>query len=151
MIIERLRNTDLLQVSQLIKKAFDDSVAPTLSEEGVVTFKGGLTPESIQSRLDQGNPFIVCRSDTSIVGVGEIRNSNHLNLLFVEPTMQKKGIGRKIFSALLNTVQESEVTVNSSLNAVEAYKKFGFIENGLANEVRGIKYQPMVFKIGLKT
>ena len=67
MIIERLKITELLQVSQLIERAFDESVAPTLSEEGVVTFKSGLTPESIQGRLDHGNPFIVCRSDTSIV------------------------------------------------------------------------------------
>ena len=74
-----------------------------------------------------------------------------MNLLFVEPSMQKSGVGRKIFDELLRGVKESEVTVNSSLNSIGAYKQFGFTENGLANEVKGIKYQPMVYKIESKT
>ena len=148
---EKLKISDLPFTSLLIERAFDHSVAPTLSEEGVATFKRSFTHESIQNRLNSGNIFIVCRSNSSIVGVGEIRDKSHLNLLFVEPRLQKRGVGRKIFNELLRTVKEREVTVNSSLNSTEAYKQFGFIENGLANEVRGIKYQPMIYKIESKT
>ena len=149
--IDKLKTSDLLFASSLIERAFDHSVAPTLSEEGVATFKRGLTLESMRNRLSLGNLFIVCRSKGSIVGVGEIRDKNHLNLLFVEPSMQKSGVGRKIFNELLRAVKESEVTVNSSLNSIGAYKQFGFTENGLASEVKGIKYQPMVHKIESKT
>ena len=148
---EKLKISDLSFASLLIERAFDHSVAPTLSEEGVATFKRGLTLESIKNRLSSGNVFIVCRSKNSIVGVGEIRDKNHLNLLFVEPNMQKSGVGRKIFNELLRAVKESEVTVNSSLNSTGAYRQFGFVENGLPSEVKGIKYQPMVYKIESKT
>ncbi len=151
MRIEKLKINDLSFASALIEKAFDHSVAPTLSEEGVAAFKSGLTQESIKNRLNLGNLFIVCRNNNLIVGVGEIRDKNHLNLLFVEPSMQKSGIGRKIFNELLRSVKESEVTVNSSLNSIDAYKQFGFIENGQPSEVKGIKYQPMVYKIEAKT
>lgn len=151
MKIEKLKISDLSLASVLIEKAFDHSVAPTLSDEGIATFKSGLTHESIRNRLNSGNLFIACRSNNSIIGVGEIRDNNHLNLLFVEPSKQKNGIGRKIFNELLRSVRESEVTVNSSLNSVGAYKKFGFVESGRPNEVKGIKYQPMVYKIEAKT
>ncbi|MEJ2419204.1 MAG: GNAT family N-acetyltransferase [Exilibacterium sp.] len=151
MRLEKLKINDISTVSLLIEKAFDHSVAPTLSEEGIATFKSGLTLESVQNRLRSGNLFIVCRSKNKIIGVGEIRDKNHLNLLFVEPDMQRSGIGRKIFYELLRNVKESEVTVNSSLNSIGAYKKFGFIESGAAGEVKGIKYQPLVYKIEPKT
>ena len=151
MRIDKLKTNDLLFASSLIERAFDHSVAPTLSEEGVATFKRGLTLESIESRLSLGNLFVVCRSKGAIVGIGEIRDRNHLNLLFVEPSMQRSGVGGKIFDELLRAVKDSEVTVNSSLNSIGAYKQFGFTENGLANEVKGIKYQPMVYKIASKT
>ncbi|MFS1526427.1 GNAT family N-acetyltransferase [Microbulbifer sp. 2304DJ12-6] len=151
MRLEKLKISDLSIASSLIEKAFDDSVAPTLSKEGIATFKSGLTLESIKKRLSSGNLFIVCRSKSAIVGVGEIRDKNHLNLLFVEPSMQKVGIGRKIFYELLRSVKESEVTVNSSLNSIGAYKQFGFIESDVVGEVKGIKYQPMVYKVEPKT
>ncbi len=149
--LEKLRVDDISLASLLIERAFDDSVAPTLSKEGVAIFKSGLTLESIKKRLSSGNLIIACYNKNTIVGVGEIRDKNHLNLLFVEPSMQKVGIGRKIFNELLGSIKESEVTVNSSLNAIEAYKQFGFIENGVAGEVKGIKYQPMVYKIFSET
>ena len=73
MRIDKLKTNDLLFASSLIERSFDHSVAPTLSEEGVATFKRGLTLESIGSRLSLGNLFIVCRSKGAIVGIGEIR------------------------------------------------------------------------------
>jgi len=149
--IEKLKISDLSFASMLIEKAFDHSVASTLSDEGIATFKNGLTQESIQNRLNSGNLFIACRNNSSIIGVGEIRDNNHLNLLFVEPDMQKSGVGRKIFNELLRSVKESEVTVNSSLNSVGAYKQLGFIDSGQPSEVKGIKYQPMVYKIEVQT
>lgn len=145
LVVEKLKINDLLFVSQLIERSFNESVAPTLNDEGVETFKSGLAIESLKKRLDSGNLFIICRNDKEIVGVGEIRDKNHLNLFFVEPNLQKKGIGRKIFNKLICHIEANKITVNSSLNAIKAYKQLGFNENGLPDEVNGIKYQPMVY------
>ena len=148
--IEKIQLKDVLAVSQLIERSFLEAVAPTLTKEGVSTFRNGLTPESIKKRLAQGNLFIVCRSELNIVGVGEVRDNNHINLLFVEPAMQRKGIGRKLLRSLIHDIPKNKVTVNASLNAVNAYKRFGFEESGPENDVRGICYQPMVFEIQQK-
>lgn len=143
--IQQLSEEDILPVSQLIDRAFTESVAPTLTDEGVSTFKMGITPESIEQRLLSDNTFVICKNENTIVGVGETRNHNHINLLFVEPCLQRKGIGRKLLLNLINCVTQSEVTVNSSLNAVSAYKKLGFEECAPISDIKGIKYQPMVY------
>lgn len=148
--IQKLREEDILPVSQLIKRAFTESVASTLTDEGVSTFNTGITPESIEKRLLSDNRFVVCKNKKTIVGVGEIRDNSHIKMLFVEPCMQRKGIGRKLLHNLIDGITKSEVTVNSSLNAVEAYKKLGFQKRGLKNETNGIKYQPMVYIIKQK-
>jgi GNAT superfamily N-acetyltransferase len=145
--IQKLNKSEIISVSQLIEKAFMESVAPTLTNKGIDTFKTEITPESIENRLISGNIFITCKNKNNIVGVGEIRNNNHLNLLFVEPCQQRKGIGRKLLLNLIEYITKSEITVNSSLNAVNAYKNLGFIKCAPENKIQGIKYQPMVYTI----
>ena len=147
--IEELHQKDVVAVSKLIDRSFSKSVASTLTNEGVITFMSGLTSESIEKRLASGNTFIVCRNETSIVGVAEIRDNNHLNLLFVEPSIQRKGIGRKLLLNLVDRVLGNQITVNSSLNSIDAYIKFGFQKTGPKSEVKGIRYQPMAYEIRL--
>ncbi len=143
--IQQLQTDDIPSVSQLIKRAFTESVAHTLTDDGINNFEAGVTPESIEERFLSGNTFVICKNKNTIVGVGEIRNKNHLNLLFVESSMQRKGVGRKLLINLVGGVEKNEITVNSSLNAVNAYKKLGFKECGTKDEISGIKYQPMIY------
>lgn len=137
---------DIQSVSLLIERAFQDSVAPTLSDEGIANFLAGISPVAIEKRLSSGNMFIVCKTDHAIVGVGEIRAKSHLNLFFVEPGMQRKGIGRHLLLNLLSRVREKEITVNSSFNAINVYKRLGFRACGAKSETGGIKYQPMMYR-----
>lgn len=142
---QQLHADDIQSVSLLVNRAFTESVAPTLTNEGIINFASGVTPESIKERLLSGNTFVICKINNTIVGIGEVRNKNHLNLLFVEPGMQRKGIGRKLLMNLSDGVESNEITVNSSLNAVNIYKKLGFKESGTKDEINGIKYQPMIY------
>jgi len=119
MIFERLKPDDIANASQLVQHSFMDSVASSLTEEGIGTFQSGMTHEAFAERLKSGNIFLVCKIKDKIVGLGEVRNKNHLNLLFVDPLFQKKGIGRKLFLRLLALITEKEVTVNASINSVE--------------------------------
>ena len=144
--IQTLKIKDISAVSKLIDHVFSESVASTLTDEGIQNFKAGITPESIKKRLSSGNSFIICKYNNNVVAMGEIRNHNHLNLFFVASNMQRKGIGRKLFLTLLKTATNNEVTVNASLNSICAYTKLGFTVSGSENEIDGIKYQPMIYK-----
>ena len=57
------------------------------------------------------------------------------------------GVGRKLFARLLSDIDEKSLTVNASINAVGAYLRYGFQKSGPENQVRGIRYQPMVYQI----
>lgn len=137
---------DIEAVCALILKSFSQFVAPTLNDEGIETFRAGISKNEILKRANAGSIFLVCKTNAAIVGVVELRNKNHLNLLFVDPGAQRKGIGKLLFHFLSKKIFEKEITVNSSLNAIEAYRQFGFIENGLESEVRGIRYMPMIYR-----
>ena len=78
LVFQPLHTDDIQSVSFLIKRVFTESVAPTLTKEGVSNFESGITPESIKERLLSGNTFIICKNKNTIVGVGEIRNKSHL-------------------------------------------------------------------------
>jgi GNAT superfamily N-acetyltransferase len=75
------------------------------------------------------------------VGVLHVKNGNHIALFFVLPTCQRQGIGR----ALIRTVDQicPLLTVNSSVNAVASYERFGFCAVGPERIVDGIRFVPM--------
>ncbi|MEM7359909.1 MAG: GNAT family N-acetyltransferase [Pseudomonadota bacterium] len=145
--LEELKPKDLPEAVDLIDRSFSDAVAPILNKEGVATFKNSLTIESLGERLNTGNLIMVCKSAGVIIGVAEVRDENHLNLLFVDPSKQRSGIGRRLLDSLIDRIEHRELTVNSSLNSIDAYAKYGFQESGSVCEVQGIRYQPMMLKI----
>jgi len=81
-----------------------------------------------------------------VVGYISIKNNNHLYHLFVSEQYQRKGIAKQLWRHAANKCMSNTYTVRSSLNAVPIYKKFGFVESGLAQHKDGVGFQPMVFK-----
>jgi len=140
-----MEERDVEAVVQLIELSFGEAVAPTFSDEGVNRFMSGVSVHAIEQRLKAGSLFVVCRDNDLIRGMGEIRNGNHLNLLFVHPEEKNKGIGRRLFANLLERAQCQMVTVNASLNAIAAYRALGFIDRSQDQEKQGIKFRPMLY------
>lgn len=145
MEVTPLVSEDIAAVSKLIEKSFLQFVAPTLNEEGIKNFRLGVSVGAINKRVLNGKLFLVCKIKTIIVGLVEVRNNDHINLLFVAVNAQNKGVGRTLIHSVIKIVSASAITVNSSLNAVVAYQKYGFIENGHEGDENGIRYQPMIY------
>ena len=142
---EKLSSDDIVSASMLVNSVFLDSIAPTLTQQGIQTFQSAMTAEAMLKRLQIENRFLVCKQAGSIVGLGEVRDINHLNLLFVLPAMQRKGIGRQLFNRLIRDIPDNMITVNASLNSVSAYKTLGFEITSEIKEVRGIRSQAMIY------
>jgi predicted GNAT family N-acyltransferase len=73
---------------------------------------------------------------------------SHIYHLFERSDRQRSGIGRRLMNEALRFISdrcgEATATVNSSLNAVDAYRRFGFRNAG--DEVVdgvGVRFQPM--------
>ena len=82
-----------------------------------------------------------------LIGIIATRNAgSHIALFFVDGHYHHQGVGRSLWNAVLEDSAVNEITVHSSLYAVEVYKKLGFVQSDEVQEDGGIQYIPMVYK-----
>jgi GNAT superfamily N-acetyltransferase len=150
--IRLMRLGEETSVSDLIVRTFQRDIAPHYVEEGIREFLSYVTPEAILSRQARNHVMLVAIQGASLVGILELRGYSHVSLLFVEATRQRKGIGRQLMDKALQLYKTHhpglrEITVNSSPNAVEAYKRFGFHATGELQVKNGIGFVPMALPL----
>jgi GNAT superfamily N-acetyltransferase len=146
--IRLMRSGEESSVSELIITTFQRDVAPLYVEKGIREFLSYVTPEAILSRQTREHVMLVAVQGAYPVGILELREYNHVSLLFVEVARQREGIGRQLIGKALQLCKThqpgfSELTVNSSPNAVKAYKRFGFYATGELQVKNGIGFVPM--------
>jgi GNAT superfamily N-acetyltransferase len=147
-IIRRMQNGEEYQVSSLVQEVFSGVIAPLYSGRGNQEFLKFIEPESIHARTGKDHVVYVAEDKMlkRIVGILEIKNFLHIELLFVEKSYQHKGIGRLLLEKVKVSGTEKsvhEITVNSSPNAVRAYQSYGFTILDEEKEKNGIRYVPM--------
>jgi len=138
---------DVPSVARLIENVFCAYVAPDFSVEGVEEFKRYIQPNKMISRLED-HLLIIAFYETLPAGVIEIRNYDHVSLLFVDPAFQMKNCARSLFNTAMNICRQNKpdlnmVTVNSSPFAIPVYTRLGFITNGEEKVINGIRFTPM--------
>lgn len=67
-------------------------------------------------------------------------------MFFVDGAYHRQGIGRALWNEVLQDTKANEITVHSSLFAVDVYKKLGFQQIDNVQQEGGIQYVPMVYK-----
>ncbi len=77
---------------------------------------------------------LVCEQDDEIIGIVFISHYERLNLLFVQPSQQKTGIGEALLDRALETCRHEgkscQLILNSSSYAASFYLKYGFTQDG---------------------
>jgi GNAT superfamily N-acetyltransferase len=139
-------------VYALIERVFDEFVAPGYSEEGRLTFLNYANPESLRKHLQSNHFILVAESPDGLHGVIEMRNHEHISLLFVDKASQGKGVARELLRQALDLCKAQRpdlerVTVNSSPYAIPIYEKLGF--HAVADEqiTHGLRYTPMMLNL----
>lgn len=138
---------DAEEISALIV-GLSDPFYLSPSRDGAEPFLASVGAEAQRNHLAAGNfAYRVARSGGRIVGVVALRDNAHLFHLFVADEFQGKGLARRLWelveSEALQAGNPGEFTVNSSLNAVPVYEKFGFACEGGVQRVHGVAFQPM--------
>lgn len=147
-----MRRGEASKVSAMIVRAFHEDVAPDCDVQGVEAFERYAHPKALLKRSEHGHLVLVARVQASIVGAIELREHQHISLLFVDRQHRRRGLARELLSRALSMGRSGghhvvEVTVNSSPYAVPAYEKLGFRATGPAQTKSGIRFAPMVLTL----
>jgi GNAT superfamily N-acetyltransferase len=131
----------------LVKAGFDEFVLPDVTKEGAKEFFRAAR-EMIYERPAK-HFILVAEAKNRIAGMIDVRNNKHICLFFVAKAFQRQGIGRglleqAIAACIRNDPTVAEIDVHSSLFAVQAYQRLGFIQSKPEQVVNGIRFAPMM-------
>jgi GNAT superfamily N-acetyltransferase len=150
--VRELEEDEIAEVHALVSSVFDQFVAPLFSDEGVREFKSFIEPPKLIERLRANSFFLAAEIGAEMVGVIAVRDWSHVSMLFVKSDHQGKGIARLLFAEALKRCQAArldlaKITVNSSPNAVGAYRRMGFVQTSEEQLANGVRYVPMVLDL----
>ncbi len=135
-------------ISRFVSELTETHIGSTLQIGGLDNLLKSMDVDSTIARMTDGFPHWVALEDGAIVGIAVVKPPSHIYHLFVRSDRQRTGIGRRLMNEALWFISDrygrATVTVNSSLNAVDAYRRFGFQDAG--DELldgAGVRFQPM--------
>ena len=140
------------EVSDLIIECFNEFVASGYSEDGRIEFLKYATPEFTRYRLTKNHFILLALDEKIIVGVVEVRNNEHISLFFIRKEYQNRGIDKKLHKLAMGKCKKlkpdvSVINAHSSPYAFPIYEKFGFVKASNEQDVNGMRFTPMTFKI----
>jgi len=147
MKIERAAVTDAPRISALIRELSKPFLVSP-SGEGAEPFFAAISEAAIHGYVSAGNfEYYVAEAQGQLAGVVALRDSSHLFHLFVAEPFQGQWLGSKLWQVVkaraIQSGNPGKFTVNSSLNALPVYEKFGFIASGPVVQTHGVVFQPM--------
>jgi len=110
-------------------------------------FAKKITVEAFEGYLKNKEAYehYVCEEGENIIAYCSLLNATHFLYLFVDETYHKKGIANDLIAYAIKGKEHTFYSVNSSLYAVEFYKKLGFVASALVQKHYGMSYQPMIW------
>ena len=140
------------KVSALILDVFNEFVAPEYSSKGIYEFSNYIEPSKLLNRSGENHFCLVAAVENKLVGMIEVRDNNHICLLFVAKNYMGQRVAKELVHRALEICRKQypglqKVDVNSSPYAVNIYEKLGFNVNGPSEEKNGIIFIPMIFEM----
>lgn len=150
---KKMKREEIVQVSTLIENLFNEFIGIDYSQAGRATFLEYISANKLEERFLKENHFFLTAQDNGkIIGIIEVRDYNHISLLFVNKKYHNKGIARTLFQKAIDLCLQSisgpeEIEVNSSIYAEKIYQSLGFVKTQEKQQKDGIIYIPMKCKI----
>lgn len=139
--------SEAAEISRLVRRLVTSHIGPTLGAGGLEILLSSMDTRSTLARMTRGWPHWIALDGDQILGVVVVAPPAHLYHLFVRSERQRGGIGRRLLDEVLHLVRSDpgadRVTVNASLNSIEAYRRFGFKESSQPRDDGGVRCQPM--------
>lgn len=138
-MIRPATHADLEQIERLIQPYIADFA---ISREGEEKFSSAIILRLLNT---QQVHYYVYEQNETILGIIAYKEPAHLVHFFVDTTVQKQGIGRKLWNYVVAELQENitVISVNSSCYAQPIYQKFGFKAVSEVIEAHGLRFVMM--------
>ena len=139
------------KVLQLVRDVHEEFEAYQYSAEGVREFQNFIEYSNYKRLLDNSElKMWGCFHNDEIIGMIATKQLFHISLLFVDKKYHRQGIARALYQKIIEECSKNEecfeIFVNSSLYAVEAYKRLGFVATDTEQIKNGIRFVPMKHK-----
>ena len=140
------------EVCRLVVASFDEFIAPNYSKEGIDEFSKYAQPDQLLKRSKENHFVLVALTGDKTIGMIEVRNNDHISMLFVSKKFHRRGVGAELMRRSLEICQQEdkdlkEVNVYSSPYAVPIYEKMGFQQTEPEQIKNGIRFVPMVLSL----
>ena len=139
---------DEREICDLVIRVFNEFVAHQYLQKGIQEFLKYVEPQYLSKRCQEGDLVLLAKTKDKIVGMIELVGNSHISLFYVEGHLQRIHIGKELLRKSLEICKRkspaiAEITVNSSPNAVNIYKRLGLNVMGPEKENNGIRFVPM--------
>ncbi|MCL1875703.1 MAG: EFR1 family ferrodoxin [Synergistaceae bacterium] len=153
--LENMKPEEAKLASSIALASFAKIESEGFSSEGKAAFVNYVSANAIASRQSLGHNVTLAVSDSKIVGMIEIRNGNHISMLFVLPEYTNNGIGTKLLTYAIAQIRKErsktnavkQVTVHSADGSLTFYLMRGFRTIATRQERDGIGYTTMAFSL----
>lgn len=141
--IKKIDQAEIKEFLPLVWDVFCKYEAPNYPESAKLIFKNAIYDENYLAML---TAYGACKDNVPIGIVATRAGGKHVALFFVDGKYHKQGIGRQLWNQMLSDNMNNELTVHSSLYAVQVYEHLGFVKTGDIQTEDGITYIPMVYR-----
>lgn len=157
-IVRKICSDEVTEALSLALEVFMQFEAPCYKKEGVETFKRDIinNKDFILNCKKGICPVYAAFDGNKMIGVMGMRsNRSHINIVFVRKEYHRQGVATAMFEYLLADILKSnpalkEITLNSSPYGLPFYTHIGFEPQSGEQEINGIRFTPMKYKIGEK-
>ena len=133
------------EICSLAIRVFNQFVAHQYSEQDKKAFLKYVEPKCLSKRFYEDSFVLVAAIKEEIVGMIELVSNSRISLFFVEGHLQKIGIGKELLKKSVEICRIknpvlTEISVNSSPNAMDIYKKLAFSVMDSDKEKNSIRF-----------
>jgi GNAT superfamily N-acetyltransferase len=151
-VYRQMRPGEEAAVSELMVRSFDEFIGAGYPRSGVRDFLAYVSTQSIRERLRRQHTILVAVDGVRIVGVVDIGDYRHIDLLFVEKAYHGKGIARELVQRCVELALEArptlkELTADTSASGQRAYESMGFEPVGPEMVEHGRHFRRMRLKL----
>lgn len=122
--------------------------------KGAENFLQKSTPAGLADFMLQPNiNYLIGEEDGVFCGAVAVRNTSHLQHLYIVPIFQRLGVGTYLWKTARTQAIEAgnagQFTVNAVLSAIPFYQGLGFVAVGDVSLAGGLRCQPMELKLDI--